>query len=117
LQGILHDSKGEQQKLEALQQREAGGETVPQEERDAVAKELARLREQLDAERKRHAELVQQAQSLGIARSLGAALRGRCSSRMRLQIAELPNGINARNAACTMRAISAALEISSRLRG
>lgn len=68
LQRILRDLKIEQQKLEALRQREAAGESVPQEERVAVAKELARLREQLDAERKRHAELVQQAESLGIAR-------------------------------------------------
>ena len=68
LQRILHDLKTQQQKLGAMQQREAAGESVPKEERVAAAKELARLRAQLDAERKRHAELEQQAASLGILR-------------------------------------------------
>jgi hypothetical protein len=68
LQQILRDLKAEEQKLEAMQQRDAAGEVIPKEERVAAAKELARLREQLDAERKRHAELEREAASLGIRR-------------------------------------------------
>jgi hypothetical protein len=63
---ILGQLKAEQQTLEAMQAREAAGETVPEEERVDAAKKLTRLGEKLADERKRHAELVQEAESLRI---------------------------------------------------
>lgn len=66
LEQILQKLRTEEQKLQAMRAREAAGETVPDAERAATVKELVRLSDQLTAERKRHAELLQEAESLGI---------------------------------------------------